>query len=503
MPFLELINDINDAWSKISYGVTPEGSLQAGDSPREFKIDKLQLTIVDEKGGDDETFDITDLVLQFSYHESIESSFLRCDISILDSVDFNSLLKGGEKVRIKMTTATAFNKEPLDTTMVVYKIGSISKTERGQMYILHCISPEMYHDEGNKVFKAFGPGEGTLQHDCIPKLICEKWLKCKGGKKLRKDNFENHSQYTFVACSWKPSDTIAFLSDKVTRLSESKADKKQSGFLFWENRNGFNFRSIDSLAKGEGEQNGIYTYSYVQQAQQGVNPMYAIESVTYPDKANHLANMRMGTYKTAAIGVSLPSQKDSFAPPSGSKEEAENEEATNVTADSGTGMGTAPGGTINAMRILNYKQVFAKADTIEKYPPFAVPDFFDIDKAQPTRMKIRALPGMKNQTNVGNPNNGTNPDVDSMAVAQYAAARYNLLKAIKLNITIPGNTALAAGGMVKVVIPASQEDGENVKQDLQFSGKYLVAALTHVYRRTGITTKLFLIRDSKPKGTKK
>ena len=503
MPFLELINDINDAWSKISYGVTPEGSLQAGDSPREFKIDKLQLTIVDEKGGDDETFDITDLVLQFSYHESIESSFLRCDISILDSVDFNSLLKGGEKVRIKMTTATAFNKEPLDTTMVVYKIGSISKTERGQMYILHCISPEMYHDEGNKVFKAFGPGEGTLQHDCIPKLICEKWLKCKGGKKLRKDNFENHSQYTFVACSWKPSDAIAFVSDKVTRLSESKADKKQSGFLFWENRNGFNFRSIDSLAKGEGEQNGIYTYSYVQQAQQGVNPMYAIESVTYPDKANHLANMRMGTYKTAAIGVSLPSQKDSFAPPSGSKEEAENEEATNVTADSGTGMGTAPGGTINAMRILNYKQVFAKADTIEKYPPFAVPDFFDIDKAQPTRMKIRALPGMKNQTNVGNPNNGTNPDVDSMAVAQYAAARYNLLKAIKLNITIPGNTALAAGGMVKVVIPASQEDGENVKQDLQFSGKYLVAALTHVYRRTGITTKLFLIRDSKPKGTKK
>ncbi len=51
MPFLELINDINDAWSKISYGVTPEGSLQAGDSPREFKIDKLQLTIVDEEDG--------------------------------------------------------------------------------------------------------------------------------------------------------------------------------------------------------------------------------------------------------------------------------------------------------------------------------------------------------------------------------------------------------------------------------------------------------------------
>tara|TARA_B100001250_G_scaffold374473_1_gene361331 strand:- start:54 stop:1562 length:1509 start_codon:yes stop_codon:yes gene_type:complete len=501
MAFLELVNDLTGAWSKISYGVTPEGAIQAGDSPREFKIDKLTLTEVkgDKEGSDGDTYDITDLVLSFSYHESIESSFLRCDISILDSVDFNSRLKGGEKVRIKMTTATAINKQPLDTTMVVYKIGSISKTERGQMYILHCISPEMYHDEGNKVFKAFGPGEGTLQADCIPKLICEKYLKTKGGKKIRKDNFENHSPYTFVSCSWKPSDAIAFLSDKVTRLSESKADKKQSGFLFWENRNGFNFRSIDSLALGHGEQNGMYSYTYVQQAQAGVNPMYAIESITYPDKANHLANMRMGTYKTAAIGISLPSQKDSFAPPSGSKEEAEEEEATNVTADSGTGMGTAPGGTINQTRILNFKQVFAKADTIEKAPPFSVPQFFDLEKAQPTRMKIRALPGMKNQTSVANPNNGTNPDVDAMAVAQYAAARYNLLKAIKLNIVVPGNTCLAAGGMVKVIIPASQEDGANVKQDLQFSGKYLIAALTHVYRRTGITTKLFLIRDSKPK----
>ena len=503
MPFLELANDLTDAWAKISYGVTPAGSIQAGDSPREFKIDKLQIQLLGSDGGDGEIFDVRDLILSFNYHESIESAFLRCDINILDSVDFNRNLKGGEKVHIKLTTATAINKEPLETTMVIYKIGSISKTERGQLYILHCVSPEMYHDEGNKVFKAFGPGEGTLQADCIPKLICEKWLKCKGGKKIRKDNFENHSPVTFVSCSWKPSDAIAFVSDKVTRLSASKGDKKQSGFLFWENRNGFNFRSIDSLAKGHGEQNGIYQYRYVQQAQEGVNPMYAIESLTYPDKANHLANMRMGTYKTAAIGVSLPSQKDSFAPPSGSKEEADEEAATNVTADSGTGLGTAPGGTINKMRILTYKQVFAKADTIEKHPPFVTPKFFDLEKAQPTRMKIRALPGVKNQTSISNPNNGTNPDVDAMAVAQYASARYNLLKAIKLNIVVPGNTSLAAGGMVSVIIPASQEDGENVKQDDGFSGKYLIAALTHVYRKDGMTTKLYLIRDSKPKTSKK
>ena len=499
MATLELINGITDAWKKISYGVTPSSSLQAGQSPREFKIDKLQLTFLDN-GKDGDTFDITDLVLEFSYHESLESPFIRCDLSILDAVDFNSNLIGGEKVRIKMTTATAISKDPLDTELIVFKIGSISKTERGQMYILHCISPEMYHDEGNKIFKAFGPGDGSTNADCIPKLICEKYLKAKGGTKIRKDNFENHSPVSFLACSWKPSDAIAFLSDKVTRLTESKADSKQSGFLFWENRNGFNFRSIDSIAQGHASQTGIYQYTYVQQAQEGVNPMYAIEGLTYPDKANHLANMRMGTYKTAAIGVQLPSQKDSFAPPSGSKEEADGEEEKDtVTSTKGLGLGKAPGGTVNEMRILTFEGVFAKADTVENKPPFKIPDFFDLEKSQPTRMKIRALPGMKNQSSIANVDNGTNPNVDAMAVAQYAAARYNLLKAIKLNITIPGNTALAAGGLIKLIIPASKQKGANVEQDLLYSGKYIIAGLTHLYRKTGITTKLYLIRDSRPK----
>ena len=114
-------------------------------------------------------------------------------------------------------------------------------------------------------------------------------------------------------------------------------------------------------------------------------------------------------------------------------------------------------------------------------------------------MKIRALPGMKNQSSIANVDNGTNPNVDAMAVAQYAAARYNLLKAIKLNITIPGNTALAAGGLIKLIIPASKQKGANVEQDLLYSGKYIIAGLTHLYRKTGITTKLYLIRDSRPK----
>ena len=509
---IEYINDVKTAWQRISYGASPFGGSFNADNARDFEIQKLQLETANGK----KLYDITEMVLEFQYHESIESSFLRCDISILDAIDWNKNLQGGEKVKIKMVTGTAIRGDHLDCELTVYKIGSISKTERGQLYILHCVSPEMYHDESNKIFKSLGPGEKSKDVENIPKYICDEFLKTKGTNKANKYNFENHSKYTFIACSWKPSDAIHYLSDKVTRLTNSKGGAKQSGFLFWSNRNGFNFRSIDSIAKGEATRNGVYTYTYVQGAQEGADKRYAIETLTYPDKANHLSNMRMGTYKTAAIGISLASQKDSYTPTSGKKKEAApNESVDAVGFDqetgqfSGTGLSSAPSGTISALKVLNFQQVFAKANKVvdgndetrgnQAQPPFLIPEFFDIEASQPTRMKIRALPGMKNQSSNANVDNGSSPNIDSIAVAQYAAARYNLFKAIKLNLTVAGNTALTAGNVIDVKIPSSTEEDEEVLLDYRFSGKYIIAGLTHIYHKQGLTTKLYLVRDSIPK----
>lgn len=500
MPFAELISAIDDSWRKIQYGQSQNrGEMYAADKPREYVLDKLEIEMISGK-----KYDIRELVIDFAYHESIESSFLRCEFSILDTLDFNRLLQGGETVTIKATTATSVDKIPLEVDLLIYKIGSISKSERGQLYVLHCVSPEMYNDESNKVFKAFGPGQGALDADCIPRMICEKYLKRKGKKnKLKAANFENHSKYTFVACSWKPSDAIAFISDKVTRLTKSKGGNKQGGFLFWENRNGFNFRSIDSIAQGHAVTDNIYQYEYTIKSLDGVDARFAIESITYPDKANHLTNMRMGTYKTAAIGVQISAAADSYAPDSGNKDENVDEVTSEGGVVSGTGLSSTPGGVIQPPRILTFNDVFGKADTIEKARPYEIPEFFDLEKAQPTRMKIRPLPALKNQTSTANTNNGTNPNIDTMAVAQYASARYNLFKSIKLDITVPGNTSLTAGGLIKIIIPAARNEGETVMTDTRFSGMYCIAGLTHVYRKDGFTTKLYLVRDSQPRQSEK
>jgi|TARA_B100000085_G_scaffold139060_1_gene126749 hypothetical protein len=447
---------------------------------RLFTLDKMEIAI---PSGDPPTYDIRDLVIDFNYTESIDSPFIRCDFTMIDAIDFNKLLIGGEIITVKLTTESSTldgDKKSLEFKVRVFKIGSTIKSERGQLYILHCTSPEAYPNEMNKVFKPFGPAGKDVDH--IPKHICKEYLSAP--KEKTKDvNFEPHSKISFISTNWRPVEAISYMSDKVTRIEGSgsgKTSRKQSGFLFYENRYGFNFKSLDALCLGSGVPEGteIFEYTYIQQGNDPPNNGYhTIEKISYPDRANHLRNMRMGTFKTAAISISMPRPTNSNATDTGSTED------------------TAPAGTIHSPKVLSYAQVFTKADTIHKRKPYDLPsDLEEFDGA--TRIKYRALPGLKNQANLDDPENGTNPDDDTMAVAEYAASRYNLLQAIQLSIVVPGNSALTAGMLIKVRIPASQEKQRSLKEDLRYSGKYLISAVTHTFTKEGLTSKLVLTRDS-------
>tara|TARA_B100000427_G_scaffold98542_1_gene81055 strand:+ start:15197 stop:16768 length:1572 start_codon:yes stop_codon:yes gene_type:complete len=520
----------------------------ANSESRKYELKKLDITMSNDK-----TYNIKNIVMDFTYHEAIDASFLRCDFSILDAVDFNLGLVGGENVEIDLVTESS-KEDPLKVKLKVYKIGSILKQERQAAYILHCVSPEMYFNEINKVFKAFGPGS-KKDVENVPKYICKEFLKADV-KKIKKENFENHSKLTFISPSWRPADVITYLSDKVTRTNTSKSSEKQSGFLFFETKEGFNFKSIDKLCETSATQ---WKYSYamsgnMEEDEDAAN--YTIESIQYPDRANHLANMRMGTYKTSVISISIPAPTDSNIQQSG---KSSGQQDTVTTQDSGGdketgvkvngGTSTAPSGTVIGPKTSTFKSIFSKASTLEKVPPFIPPkDIGDLDdpKTPPTRTKIRALPGLKNiqstnslmtsmtttTTNTSGSDsssgsstvssssssvteyfnqdnlNGNKPtdatsgkeeNRNTVAVAQYAAGRYNLLRAVQLNITVPGNTALMAGQVITVNLPSAREEGDDVQEDFRYSGKYLIAGLTHIWKQSGLTTRLQLVRDSTKK----
>ena len=455
----------------------------ADQKSREFQCKKITITTLNEN-----EFDVRDLVVEFRYLESIEAAFVRCEMVFVDSIDFNLNLQGAEKVEINLETLAADGKGDLKLELKVYKIGDIIKSERGQMYKVYCCSPEMYNNELNKVFKAFGPIEegGSKDVENIPRHVVKKYLKAPN-KRVKEENFENHSRVIVVSPNWRPVDLISYISDKVTRITTGKGKAKQSGFLFYENQRGFNFKSIDMLC----EQGFEFQYRYQQQGQLDEDDpgYYNIESIQYPDKANHLRHMRMGTYKTITTGICVPIPT-----------------MNNVTQSGGSNdKKKSPSGTVYPARETAFDSIFGRASTLEKQPPFNMPEEVSGEGASPTRQKMRVIPALAHQqgdektgTPKGDPDNGTQA-FDTLAVAEYAAARYNLMKAIQLTITVPGNTALCAGDIIKLIIPGSQEEGKRVERDKKFSGKYLIAAHTFSYNSKGCTSEFLLIRDSIPK----
>ena len=147
---------------------------------RLFQIDKME---IETSTGD--KYDFRDIMESMEYYESIDSPFLRCDFTIIDSIDFNKLLIGGEKISVKVVTNSSGEK-PIELKLRVFKIGSLVKQERGQIYILHCVSPEAYANEMNKVFKPFGPIGKNVEN--IPKHICSEYLKLNGQNPIKWTN---------------------------------------------------------------------------------------------------------------------------------------------------------------------------------------------------------------------------------------------------------------------------------------------------------------------------
>ena len=104
---------------------------------KSYKLQKVDIVF-----DDGEKADIKDMVGEFNWMESIDAPFIRCDIAILDSVNFDDNLRGSEEVHIQFETdaAKSINQgkfKNIKHKLRVYQIGSVVKQERTKMYILH------------------------------------------------------------------------------------------------------------------------------------------------------------------------------------------------------------------------------------------------------------------------------------------------------------------------------------------------------------------------------
>ena len=557
--------------------------------PKGYKITKFNLITKDDTTPDTHTaaieplgehslVDVRKLCSGFNYIESIDSPSVRMEIAMFDTIDLISGMTGNEIIQITIETDSAPGME-LEISQKIFKIGEITKSERAQLYVIYTVSPETINNETNKVFKSFKDNIGSAH---VEWCVKEK-LKSSG----KNYSYEpSKGNFRFLAPTWRPYDCIGYISDKIVSSITNTA-----GYLFFENRDGYYFHTIDWLCSDRNPTAAKppkYTYEQANVGDSDFNA-FKIESINFPDRANHLEKMRSGTYSNTVIGIKLPAVTSGNLPASGDGDsslvdiaaandvsrlieidnrkdtlnerrdtwddadkaefaalEAEEKEIdarseaalianqqTTTTTSGNTTTTTTTSSTYVEAKInagittsansegLNTNQVTTTGGSGSIQPPlhmgldnvfgmankaggilndqFPFPKVKPIyfDEKRPTRTKIRALPGMKNSQNQQDSTGGAaNMDFDTVWASAYSFSRWQLLNAITLDITIPGNVALAVGQQLECVIPASTKEEERTVLDPIYSGRYLIIGLTHKYNPEGVTTMLNLSKDS-------
>ena len=373
-----------------------------------------------------------------NYFESIESPSISMTITFID-VDqvlgrkgitggefINLTIKDGDIDKFKITD---------DHKMMLNSVRDMGTETNKQFATLEFVSVETIVNETARVTKKFTGNVANIVEELL--VSDKKGIQTK--KKLEKDQAAN--SYSFIGNLKRPIDTIQWLCPK------TQSSKTNFGFLFYENLDGYHFKSIEKLLKQDPIQ-----YSYTDKPDDpNIGPFKILQNQL--NQTNDIGmNCRMGMYANRTIYVDIENQT--------------NEEVDFKITD------------------LDLKKPVKLLDGIEDFPTRLMLRVNDFGVAQVGAAKSDVQP------------------LSELAVYQNKSyIRNNLLFSQSLSIAIPLNTTLRAGFMIDVKLPLKKGEGEtptdssgNDKTN-DPSGKYLISELRHVIGAGAAETQLTLIRD--------
>ena len=456
-----------------------------------FLLKKASIT--DVKGS--KNLDITDLVIRFDYFENISLPTVSANLTLVDTGAnlISSLpIQGFEKVELILE---ASDEETYKYNMRVYKIGSRFSGDRFQTYTLGLISEEALLNEGIRVSKTLKGKPDEIVRDLLKQYL-----------KTDKDVIVDPSVYNIIFNPGKKSpfniidsiklksvptggniqsktnlkipkfNPIAAVTDVLSSVSPTaKSDysktKGTSGYMFFENRSGFIFKSIDSLCSST-KYNGSKAVAIYTQENNDVGgpPNRKIIDIDFVEELDIMTKLRMGAFSSLICFYNYSTGKY--------------EEYVYSLADSYESMGHS-----GSQKGLPYGQ-----KELSKYPTRIMSALIDhetwyngTDIASPEESD-----GAKKST--------TNfPDFQKYYMSQ-SIARVNSLVNQKVKITVTGNPKLTIGDKIEIRIPNQIPSGDRLQQqyDPEHSGVYLISEINHVFipKERLSTTFLTLIRDS-------
>ena len=232
--------------------------------------------LVIESNDQKKSVDIKSGTISIDYYEDIFSPTITAKIIVANTGDsiqgsnnqgnpdgqfqtiYNGLpLRGGERVLMKIAGNSPTNpgldfSKNIDDYLYVSSISNVISQSQREVFVLNLVSREAITNETVRVGKKY-PSSSTISASVED--IIKNILKTK--KPLDIDKTQN--KYGFIGNLRKPFSVLVWLASKsVPDLSSKDAT---AGFVFYQTKSGFNFKSIDNLITQDAK--AKYTYTQV------------------------------------------------------------------------------------------------------------------------------------------------------------------------------------------------------------------------------------------------
>ena len=439
-------------------------------SIKKSPIDEAILESNDQK----RTIDISSGIISIDYYEDIFSPTITTKIRVLNDGNsiqapnaegdpdgakqsiYNGLpLRGGERLSLKI--AGNSNKNPgldfskgEDDYLYVSSIVVVVSEPQRETFQLHLTSREAITNETVRIPKKY-PTSSTI--DASVEDILKEYLKTDKIGTIDK----SQNRYGFIGNLRKPFTVLVWLASKGVPDISGNAT---AGFVFYQTKDGFQFRSIDKLITQESKAEYTYsgsTESYTEDAKQ-IDNDFNILNYSTDKNQNLIEKLRLGAYSSYRMFFNPLTFE--FTPPEK-----------------------------GLFKLDDYVSKTKNLGDQLKLPKISSSSNVDLGSV-PTRILTQCLDIGTMEKDVSTEGNS-----DPFKYQSQAIMRYNVLFTQTLSVVVSSNTNLRAGDVITCKFPKISS-GDKEEFDEEQSGLYMIKELCHHFDTTNSYTSLKLIRDT-------
>lgn len=414
------------------------------------------LTLISMVSG--KSLTITNQVIAIHIFEDLFSPFISGNLILRESLDLlnNLPLMGQEYLQLNIKTPTLDDSDAIQGLFYVYNVSERAFiAERNVVYKLNFISYSALNDANIKLSKAF---EGKIS-DIAAKIITN-W---SGSFDVKPGNIEPTRNATkYVSNYWSPAKNLSYLSNQAVSTTSSPS------YVFFENRQGFNFKSLASLyskiVPGPAINMGtLYPkFNFNMKAREisadgastrNIQRDYSrITSIDFPGGFDTLSKMGRGAYASTLYTHDLVTKQY--------KE-----------------------------RKFNYQDTFNSTQHLNKFPITAKSTVATFGPASAI---------LSDEIHFG-VYNGYG-DISNSDIMQERLSILNMADAMKVTVVMPGRTDYTVGQKIFLELvqpePLDTKDTIAEEEDKLFSGYYLIGSINHTIDRERHECTMELIKDS-------